>query len=462
MVWFSQNLRLADNEALAQATATHDIVVPVFLWAPDEEIPWSPGSASRWWLNRSLTALNEAMRQRGSRLIVRRGPSKKSLLKLIEEAGADSVFWTRRYEPAVLPRDRLLQKHLEVARIGVHVCSGSVLFEPETICNKAGKPFQVFGAFKRACLAMPEQGVSLRAPKHIPPPNSWPQSLSIADLDLEPKIDWASGLRKMWTPGEKGARRQLRAFLKQPIATYPTDRDRPDRAGTSRLSPHLHFGEISPRQIWHAIRKSQRPESDAYRTQILWREFSYHLLFNFPQTPLDPLRPEFRFFPWKFDEAAFKAWIRGKTGYPLVDAGMRELWHTGWMHNRVRMMVASFLVKHLLIAWQEGARWFWDTLVDADLANNTMGWQWTAGCGADAAPYFRIFNPVIQGRKFDPSGEYVRRWIPELANVPSKWIHEPWRVSEELSPDYPAPIVDHEIARQRALAALQRNRRRLM
>jgi deoxyribodipyrimidine photo-lyase len=246
----------------------------------------------------------------------------------------------------------------------------------------------------------------------------------------------------------------MKAFLDGAIEIYSTDRDRPDHGGTSRLSPHLHFGEISARQIWHQVRRDHAA-ADPYLRQIVWREFSRHLLFHFPHTPREALRPEFRRFAWRTDAAGLRAWTRGKTGYPLVDAGMRELWHTGWMHNRVRMLAASFLVKHLMIPWQEGAAWFWDTLVDADLANNTMGWQWSAGCGADAAPYFRIFNPVTQGEKFDPHGHYVRRWVPELARVPDKWIHKPWEAPAALRPEnYPRPIVEHDAARKRALAAL--------
>jgi deoxyribodipyrimidine photo-lyase len=306
------------------------------------------------------------------------------------------------------------------------------------------------------------------APKRLRAPAEWPASLQISKLGLEPKVDWAGGLRQTWRPGERGASRQMKAFLDRAIETYSTDRDRPDRRGTSRLSPHLHFGEIGVRQIWHAVRRhgaAADPSEEMHATylrQIAWREFSYHLLFHFPDTPRQALRPEFRRFPWRVDRKRLRAWTRGMTGYPLVDAGMRELWHTGWMHNRVRMLAASFLVKHLMIPWQEGAAWFWDTLVDADLANNTMGWQWSAGCGADAAPYFRIFNPVIQGEKFDPDGEYVRRWVPELTRLPNRWIHKPWeapaellsKAGVELGKNYPRPIVEHAAARKRALAAL--------
>jgi deoxyribodipyrimidine photo-lyase len=308
-----------------------------------------------------------------------------------------------------------------------------------------------------------------QVPPRIPAPKSWPDSLSVSDLELEPRIDWAAGLRETWEPGEAGASRRMQAFLHGSVETYATERDRPDHQGTSHLSPYLHFGEISAREILRQARnKTGDATAEAYLRQLAWREFSYHLLFHFPQISEKPLHAEFRDFSWRVDERGLKAWTRGRTGYPFVDAGMRQLWQTGWMHNRVRMVVASFLVKHLMIPWREGAAWFWDTLVDADLANNTMGWQWAAGCGADAAPYFRVFNPVKQGQKFDPDGAYVRRWVPELSAIPSNWIHAPWETPPlvlaeagiTLGKDYPKPIVEHEAARARALAAFQNMRQR--
>ena len=448
IVWFDLDLRLADNRALCNAVARSRSIIPVFIWAPEEESPWSPGAASRWWLHQSLQRLQTTLAGRGSKLIVRRGPAAETLLALAAESDADSLFWNRRYEPAAIARQLDVQNRLCSAGIAVEASTGNLLFEPGTILNAGGKPFQVFTAFWRACVAMPNPAQPLAAPAKLPAPVNWPASLAIADLGLEPEIDWAAGLRDTWQPGESGASSLLEDFVDGGIAAYATERDRPDHIGTSRLSPHLHFGEISMRQLWHLTESHE-----SYRRQLIWREFSHQLLFHFPHTPQEPLRPNFRAFPWRVDAKDLRAWTRGMTGYPLVDAGMRELWHTGWMHNRVRMVVASFLVKHLMIPWQEGAAWFWDTLVDADLANNTMGWQWSAGCGADAAPYFRIFNPVIQGEKFDPDGDYVRRWVPELAGVPRKWIHEPWKAPTPAS-DYPSPIVDHAAARQRALAAL--------
>ena len=305
---------------------------------------------------------------------------------------------------------------------------------------------------------MPGPPEPTSAPRRLRAPAQWPASLAISELGLEPN----DGIHQTWQPGEQGASRRMKAFLSTAIETYSAERDRPDLRGTSRLSPHLHFGEIGARRIWHEARR-HGAIADPFLRQIAWREFSCHLLFHYPHTPREALRPEFRRFPWRMDAVGLRAWTRGMTGYPMVDAGMRELWHTGWMHNRVRMLAASFLVKHLMIPWQEGAAWFWDTLVDADLANNTMGWQWSAGCGADATPYFRIFNPVIQGRKFDPDGEYVRHWVPELARVPSQWIHQPWeapasllsKAGVELGRNYPRPIVEHAAARKRALVALR-------
>jgi deoxyribodipyrimidine photo-lyase len=445
LVWLRRDLRVADNPALLAAIRTRSPVVPVFIWAPEEEAPWSPGSASRWWLHQSLNALGESFRQCGSKLIVRRGPSRKTLVSLAAETGATTVYWNRLYEPAALARDRKVQEALRQSGFTAETFPGNVLFEPGTILNRSNLPFVVFTAFWKACLRAPAPARPDKAPDSIPAPRRWPRSLSVTDLELEPVTDWAAGLRQTWEPGERGAAKQIKAFLKGAIQLYFEARDQPAARGTSRLSPHLHFGEISPWHAWHtAWRCRDSSARDAYLRQLVWREFAHHLLFHYPRTPAEPLRSEFRAFPWRKNAKMLKAWTRGQTGYPLVDAGMRELWHTGWMHNRVRMVAASFLVKHLLIPWQEGAAWFWDTLVDADLANNTLGWQWVAGCGADAAPYFRIFNPARQEAQFDPGGAYVRHWVPELQRAPAT---------------YPRPIVGHPAARARALAALAGMRR---
>ena len=441
LVWFRQDLRLVHNPALAAALERRAAVIPVYIRAPEEEGAWPPGAASRWWLHGSLESLDRELCGRGSRLILRRGPSLEAIGRLAAESGASAVFWNRRYEPAAMARDAAVKAQLRERGLTAESFNAGLLFEPWTILNRSGQPFRVFTAFWRACLSHKVAPASGDAPARLPAPVEWPHSVPLADLALQPSIDWAGGLRETWAPGEAGALRQLRRFRKDALAGYPSHRDLPAETGTSRLSAHLHFGEIGPRQVWEevmSLRDGPHDARDAYLRQIGWREFAYHLLYHFPDSPQRALRREFDAFPWRTGREHLTAWQRGQTGYPLVDAGMRELWHTGWMHNRVRMVAASFLVKHLMIGWQEGAAWFWDTLVDADLANNTLGWQWVAGCGADAAPYFRIFNPGLQAGKFDPAGEYIRRWVPEAGTAA-----------------YPPPIVDHAEARSRALAAFE-------
>lgn len=476
LVWFRLDLRLADNPALQAALARGQPVIPVFIWSPEEEDPWPPGAASRWWLHHSLNALDRSLRKCGSRLILRRGSSPAVLRTLAKETGARAIFWNRRYEPALIARDGRLEESLRTEGFVVQSFNSALLFEPWTLKTNAGRPFQVFTPFWRACLAMPEPPAPTEVPRNLKSPARWPASERLDTLALLPKFDWAAGLRAAWQPGEAGAQQQLRRFVRSALADYPARRDFPAQPGTSRLSPHLHFGEIGPRQIWHALRKAAassvtkhlRRTTPSYLRQLGWREFAHHLLFHFPHTTTQPLRSEFARLEWNRNPATLRAWQRGRTGYPLVDAGMRELWATGWMHNRVRMVVASLLVKDLLLPWQEGARWFWDTLVDADLANNTLGWQWSAGCGADAAPFFRIFNPVQQSEKFDATGDYIRRWVPELAGLPAKWLHKPWQAPPEilrnagivLGRTYPQPIVDHAEARNLALAAFGAIRRR--
>jgi deoxyribodipyrimidine photo-lyase len=469
LVWFRQDLRLADNPALLAAHAHGGPIIPVFIWAPEEEGAWPPGAAARWWLHHALGALDADLRERGSRLILRRGPSLETLRKLVDQTGATAVFWNRRYEPALIDRDSRVKAALQQDGRTVRSFNDALLFEPWTVQTQQGQAYQVFTPFWKTCLAGPAPPPPEPAPSCMANPRRWPAALPLAELRLLPKIDWAAGLRATWQPGERGASDQWQRFLENALGKYPIGRNRPDQMGTSRLSPHLHFGEISVRQIWFALRgRHDRKKLPAesirvYGNELGWREFAHHLLFHFPRTSQQPLRKEFAHFPWKPQPDHLRAWQRGRTGYPIVDAGMRELWHTGWMHNRVRMIVASFLVKDLLIPWQDGAAWFWDTLVDADLANNTLGWQWTAGCGADAAPYFRIFNPTSQGEKFDPNGDYVRHWVPELARLPRDWIHKPWEADVRtlaeagirLCKDYPHPIIDHGEARARALQALE-------
>jgi deoxyribodipyrimidine photo-lyase len=457
LAWFRLDLRLADNPALHAAVSSGLPVIPVFIWPQNDGVP---GAASRWWLHQSLLRLEESLRAKGSRLIIRSGPPIAALTALAHETGASAVFWNHVFEPAALGQDSEIAATLNAQGIAAQSFNGSLLFDPGSIRTASGGTFQVFTPFWKALWN--DRGrlrAATKAPAAIPAPLHWPLSLTVADLDLEPKIDWAGGIRAAWTPSEDAARNRLRAFAKSAVHDYSADRDRMDHDGTSRMSPHLHFGEISPVQLWHAL--ADAPGSESYLRQLAWREFSYHLLCAFPHTPSEPFNPQFRAFPWRRNAKRLKAWQKGLTGYPVVDAGMRQLWSTGWMHNRARLVVASFLVKHLIIPWQDGAAWFLDTLVDADLANNTMGWQWTAGCGVDAAPYFRVFNPILQGGKFDPDGTYVRQWIPELRQMPAEWIHKPWEAPPlvlaaagvHLGSTYPRPIVDHAEARAAALRA---------
>ncbi|UCD28025.1 MAG: deoxyribodipyrimidine photo-lyase [Planctomycetota bacterium] len=472
IVWFRQDLRLDDNPALLAAIERGGPVIPVYIWSPREESRWSPGGAGRWWLHHSLVALDKQLRRIGSHLVVRKGNTLTNIKELVRETGANAVFWNRCYEPDVMKRDRRIENALEKPGMVVRAFNGSLLYEPWNILNKQGKPFRVFTAFWKTCLSLDEPEKPCSPPSSLPAVKKRLKSLLPKDLVLLPRLDWAAGIRSTWKVDEQFAREQLSAFIKEHLSEYQSDRDRPDLMGTSRMSPYLHWGQISPRRIWYMIAQKIknkrgtkfRSSAHAYLRQLGWREFAYHLLYHYPHTTERPLYEAFSNFPWARNMRALRAWQRGRTGYPMVDAGMRELWHTGWMHNRVRMIVASFLVKHLLIPWQEGAKWFWDTLVDADLANNTLGWQWSAGCGADAAPYFRIFNPVTQGYKFDPEGDYVRQWIPEIGKLPNKLIHEPWTADSasladagvKLGRTYPRPIIDHADARERALAAYQR------
>jgi len=422
IVWFRLDLRLADNPALAAAVAHGGPVVPVFVWAPAEEGAWPPGAASRWWLHQSLAALAADLQRRGTRLILRRGPTLDALRRLAYETGADAVFWNRRYEPALRAQCQRIKQALLADGLRAESFNSALLFEPWEIKNKSGQPYRVFTPYYHSCQASAGTDFTWRPPLRLAAPRPPPHSLALDALELEPKPDWAAGLRAAWTPGEAGAAVQLRRFVAD---RYATTRDRPDLAGTSRLAPHLHFGEIAPWRVGKAAANTE------YRRQLIWREFAHHLLYHFPRTADEPLRPEFARLRWRDDPAGLRAWQRGATGFPFVDAGMRELWVTGWMHNRVRMVAGSFLVKDLLLPWQDGAHWFWDTLVDADLANNTLGWQWVAGCGADAAPFFRIFNPSAQAAKSDPQSDYVRRWSPAPR----------------------LPILSHVTARDRALKA---------
>ena len=471
LVWFRQDLRLQDNPALLAAAERGGPVIPVFILDEEGEGGWKPGGASRWWLHHSLASLADSLAERGVPLVIRRGASGQVLGELIRETGAGAVYWNRRYEPAVVARDRAIKAALTAEGVEARSFNAALLFEPQTVSNKQGGPFQVFTPFWRHCLELPVPEPGSLPAGRLAAAARPPHSLELGSLRLLPRIAWAGGLSAAWTPGEAAGAQRLRQFVRGPMAGYGDLRNQPGVAGTSMLSPFLHFGEVGPRQVWAAVRALARdsgvfPPSNGARvflSEVGWREFAHHLLFHFPATPEAPLRPEFGRFPWSDDAAdpRLLSWQRGATGYPIVDAGMRELWASGWMHNRVRMIVGSFLVKHLRISWKRGAAWFWDTLVDADLASNTLGWQWTAGCGADAAPFFRIFAPVLQGFKFDADGAYVRRWVPELARLPNEFLHNPWEAPASvlaaagvrLGRDYPAPMVDHGAARQAALDA---------
>ncbi|WP_266181880.1 cryptochrome/photolyase family protein [Dyella humicola] len=461
IVWFRRDLRLADHPALSAACDAHDRVLPLYIHAPEEEGDWMPGGASQWWLHHSLAALQAQLGERGMSLHIRQGDSLAVLQQLLAQTGATSVYWNRLYEPAAIARDRGIKAALREHGVQAQSFNAALWCEPWQIETKQQGPYRVFTPFWR----------SLRTELGIPQPLPVPSALRgveavggapLEALRLLPRIPWDRGLSEAWRPGELGAQELLEIFVDDAIADYPQARDLPSRHGTSRLSPHLHFGEISPRQIHHqladriaATDARRRPDIEPYLRELGWREFAHHLLYHFPDTPTANFNARFDGFSWAAEDGAWlERWQRGRTGIPLVDAGMRELWHTGWMHNRVRMIVASFLCKNLRQHWRHGARWFWDTLVDADLANNTLGWQWVAGSGADAAPYFRVFNPVTQAQKFDAQGHYLRRWLPELASAALPLLYEPWKDAALLRRSgYPAPMVDLGATRVAALDA---------
>ncbi|HMO01458.1 MAG TPA: deoxyribodipyrimidine photo-lyase [Oligoflexia bacterium] len=463
ITWFRGDLRLRDNPMLTAAAQSGFPIVPVYIFSP--QTTDDLGSASRWWLHHAILDLRQQIKEQGGELLILNGDLIEKLEWLIEKTSAQAVFFNRCYEPSAIAAGAKVKERFKTAKS----FAGNLLIEPWEITNKSGKPFQVFSAFWRALFPLlKEVKPSLVTPIIQFAKINLP-STPLEDLKLLPTIPWDRGFYEYWTPTRNAALKTLNKFAENIVANYATGRDIPGETGTSRLSPYLHFGQISPREIWEKIcRQSEQNKTfsqgaETYLKELGWREFAYHLLYHFPHTITEPLKPYFKNFPWKLDQKLLKAWQKGATGYPIVDAGMRELWHTGWMHNRVRMIVASFLVKDLLIPWQEGAKWFWDTLLDADLASNTLGWQWTAGCGADAAPYFRVFNPTLQGKKFDPQGRYVRKWVPELATLPDEYLHAPWEAPSEaleksgvqLGKNYPSPIVDHSEAKIMALEAFE-------
>ena len=462
VVWFRRDLRLADNPALAAALANHHRVLPVYIHAPDEDGDWPAGSASNWWLHH---ALDDLARQLGGRLLIRRGRSLTVLQGLLQSTDAVAVYWNRLYEPAAIARDTRVKQALRDAGVSAMSANAGLLFEPWEIANRQGRPFRVFTPFWRRLLEVGLPPATSGAPDlagRLVGQARMDRALGIdlADLGLLPAMAWDAGIEATWQPTRAAAEGRLDEFFASDLQHYAAGRDRPAMDRVSRLSPYLHFGQLGPREVVAMARDVRHSAADFLR-ELGWREFAHHLLYHFPHTADAPLDERFAAFPWRDDEAQLNAWQRGRTGIPLVDAGMRQLWQTGWMHNRVRMVVASFLTKNLLLPWQAGARWFWDTLVDADLASNSLGWQWTAGCGADAAPYFRVFNPVLQGQKFDPGGDYVVHWVPELARLPAQWIHRPWEAPDAvldaagvvLGESYPRPMADLKATRQRALDA---------
>jgi len=471
--WFRRDLRLADNPALAAAVAGGGPVIPLYVL--DDETPErrAVGAAGRWWLHHSLRSLDGDLRRLGGALVLRRGRAEEAVSRLAGETAARAVHFTRGYAPGDAETESRLSDVLAVRGVACRHFAGSLLVEPEAVRTRSGGPFRVFTPFYRTCRAMRVEA-PLPPPSRLAAPTAWPASDRLEDWGLLPsKPDWSGGLKESWEAGEGAAQRRLDTFFDTALARYAADRDRPAKAGTSRLSPHLGFGEISPRDCWHRLALAVEvgggafaADAESFLRELVWRDFSYHLLHCRPDLAEAPFRPEFAAFPWREDGAALAAWQHGLTGYPIVDAGMRELWQTGWMHNRVRMIAASFLVKDLLLPWQAGEAWFWDTLVDADPASNAANWQWVAGCGADAAPYFRIFNPTLQGEKFDSEGEYVKRWLPELAGLPAALVHRPWEApvavlaeaGVTLGATYPHPLVDHAWARRRALDALAQMR----
>ncbi len=466
IVWFRQDLRLADNHAFREAAETGAPVLPVYVLDDEAAGEWAMGAASRWWLHESLAALNGDLE---GRLYCVKGRAEQLIPQLASQIDASGVFWNRCYEPWRIRQDSVIEAYLSDKGIDVEVFGGSLLFEPNEVKKSDGSPYKVFTPYyRKGCLAAgrpPDAPVA--RPDRIDLYRA-PRGGSPEDLALLPRLRWYEEMAETWRPGEQGAADRLQRFLRDGIRGYKEGRNRPDQEFVSRLSPHLHFGEISPGQVWFEMRALEheagtRGDIDHFLSELGWREFSYYLLYHWPELPRENLQKKFDRFPWRDDPDALQRWQRGQTGYPIVDAGMRQLWRTGYMHNRVRMIVGSFLVKNLLMHWHHGEKWFWDTLVDADLANNSASWQWIAGCGADAAPYFRIFNPVTQGQKFDPEGAYVREYVPELASLPVNFIHQPWQAPPpvleaanlRLGVDYPHPIVDLKDSRERALSAFK-------
>jgi deoxyribodipyrimidine photo-lyase len=461
IVWLRQDLRLQDNPALNHALTQKNPII--FLYIYDDTSPQEQeiGNAQKWWLHHSLKALNKSIEDTFSTsLVLKKGTPLTILKEMVKDTKATALYWNRCYEPHSIQRDKDIKSHFK-EKLDVDSFNGSLLFEPWEVMNKSGNPFQVFTPFYKHASShiQPRPVESLRTTKEKHP------LIKGDDLDdwnlLPTNPDWAKKFEQYWIPGEKGAHEKLDQFLSHGIHYYATKRDVPSVKAVSELSPHIHFGEISPHQAWFQAKASDANQKNILKflSELGWREFSYYILFHAPHIPTQNFNKKFDHFPWDQNEKALKAWQTGNTGYPIVDAGMRQLWETGWMHNRLRLIVGSFLTKHLLHSWRHGAAWFQDTLVDADLANNSASWQWIAGSGADAAPYFRIFNPMLQSKKFDPEGTFIRKWVPELKDLSNTDIHAPWEASEKalhsadivLGKTYPHPIIDHQHGRERAL-----------
>lgn len=465
IVWFRQDLRLNDNPALQAALKTGLPLVCVYIHAPHREGSWKMGGAQKWWLHHSLSALDQDLQAKGVKLILRQGDPQAILQEIIAHSSAKALFWNRCYEPYAIKQAQEIKNEFKQQGLHVESFNASMLYEPWEIQNQQGQYYKVFSQFWKTLQAK-------GAPRK-PHKTNWESvqhydnlpTDTLEDWDLLPQNpNWAKEFSDYWKPGEQGAQHRLEAFIENAVLEYKQQRDLPAIEGTSRLSPHLHFGEISPNQIWYAIvhaHGDNLARVESFLRQLGWREFCTSILYHAPDIPHSPFRKEFSAFPWSSDEETLSRWQRGQTGYPIVDAGMRQLWTMGWMHNRVRMIVASFLTKDLFMNWTEGEAWFWDTLVDADLANNACGWQWVAGCGTDAQPYFRIFNPILQSKKVDPQGAYIRRWVPELGNLKDSHIHAPWeapplelsKAGIGLGKTYPHPMVDHKTQRDKALEA---------
>ncbi len=466
IVWFRKDLRLLDHPALGYAFERNKEIIPVFIWDEQEGGSWAPGSASRWWLHHSLSSLAGSIEKLGGRLLFCKGSAAEILPRLAKKYRADEVYYGRTYDPSGISTQEKVEESLDQAGIETQSFNSSLLQEPWEMKNGSGKPFQVFTPYWRKSRPIIYREPLVYNTSKLPFFKTSTAESSLDDLSLLNTQNWHEKFAEHWVVSEEAAHQMIERTVDEVTHSYATRRNIPSVDGTSRLSPYLAWGLVSPRQICQAVLQADKEGShrgeNKFLVEIGWREFSYHLLYHFPSIPDQPLRPKYADFPWLDDPENLKLWQSGNTGYPMVDAGMRQLYETGWMHNRVRMVVASFLVKHLLLPWQEGARWFWDTLVDADLASNTQGWQWAAGCGADAAPYFRIFNPITQGEKFDARGIYARQWIPSLQNLPPKWTFRPWEAPADLlessgvdlGGNYPGPCVDHSDARNRALAAL--------